>query len=290
VTVQPVVVGSTVVFGEVDGTMWGLAAEDGAVRWTTELDDALPPTFVQHFMHAPGLRRGDGIYYCYQTAPFGIRAGDGRIVWTGAPFGAADAFSHARGVVTGDSLLCAGFLGPLVKYALRSEGKAPRTVLAKRHVTADMTVQGAIWMLTRSSLVRLDRDSFNVVGAFRVPYAILPAGPSVDSGGAVIPFGYEGLARFDTATGKREWMVPIPEGPLNFALNMDRGVGQIGGLAAARGKLYAPGLDGTLRVLDLRSGQERGRAEVGVPLVSTPTLEGDRVFVADYSGAVHCFH
>ncbi len=294
VTVEPRVVGETAVFGEVNGVVSGLDVATGTVRWTVSLEDEVTPRFAEHYMHSPGVVRRGKIYYCYQSAPFGVRSSSGEIVWTGSRFGGEDAFNHSQGVVVGKGdnsrLVCGSFLGGVFSYDLHRTGASPVRVAKKWKTCANLSGRREVWILTRSRLARFDPVTGIPSRSVRVPYAVLPSEPILGDGFAITRYGQEGLCRIDQGSGKKKWRFRTGEGAISFALNKHASAGIIGSPLLRKRRLYVPAPDGNLYVLDARTGRELERAVVGLPLVSSPLIHRGDIFVADYGGGVHAFH
>jgi len=287
------VVGKTVVFSEVNGALSGLDATTGEAIWSTALEDAVAPRFAEHYIHSPGAVRRNKIYYCYQTAPFGVHSATGKIVWTGRRFGGEDAFNHSGGVVVGKGdgarLICGSFSGGVFSHALSRVDAAPAKVADKWKTCANLSGSREVWILARSRLARFDPVSGLPRTSVRVPYAVLPSEPVLGKGFAITRYGHEGLCRLDLGTGRKTWRFRTGESPISFALNKHHSAGPIGSPLLRRRRLFVPGADGILYVVDARSGRELERAIVGVPLVSSPLFHEGRLLVADYGGGVHAF-
>ena len=289
-TTSPVTVGDTTVLVEADGTGWGLKVSSGKVVWTRRLDQEGPePRFVDHYLHSPGFRAGQNVYYCYQSAPFGISARDGDLVWQGKKFGSEDAFSHARGVVVGDSLLCAGFGGGLYRYDLGKQSPVKPVRLGKWKVSADLSVRRLVRILTRRKLLQVDPVTGIPRTEVTVPYAIIPARPLFLSDLAVVPYGHEGIAGISPKSGKRAWRLDLPQGQISFALNAHTDAGLIGSPVAHRGLIYVPGIDGTLYVVNARDGKVKRKLHTGVPLATSPIIRDGKLYLADYAGTLYAF-
>ncbi|MBM4354031.1 MAG: hypothetical protein FJ109_09600, partial [Deltaproteobacteria bacterium] len=281
-----VVSGGTIVLAEVDGTVQGVAARDGAVRWRTRLDEAVRAEYVEHYLHSGAVLSKGVAYFCYQGGPFGVEVDSGRIAWTGEQFGGLDAFVHSRGVVVGDSLFCGAFLGGVYRYRLSGSGPAPRERLVKGNVTADLSAHEGLGVLTRDALLSLDPLSGKIGAKARVDYAVLPVAAAWGEFGPFVADGNEGVRRLGKRNGGRAWRLALPSGPLSFALNLREASGLIGSPVAVGRSVLVPGTDGVLRVVSAKSGLLTGGFDAGGPLVSTPAVHSGTAYVATYSGRV----
>lgn len=283
----PVVVGDRVVVADLAGNMAAYRAGTGEELWRSSVADAVAPRFLDHMVHASGVAHEGVVYHCYQAAPFGVSAASGKVMWVGKAFGSEDAFSHSRGVVTRGALLCAGLHGGLYRYRLDSSSGEGRRLVEKAHTSSDLRLSKGLWLTTRSRLQRLDPDTGVPEFTVTIPYAILPAEPAFGADFIVSPLGHKGVARFQTPSGARAWTYSPGEPLLSFALNELTSRGLIGSPVLAGARLFVPGTDGALHVLDARTGALVGRLELGVPLASTPAVSGDLLFVADYGGMLY---
>lgn len=293
VTVEPRVVGKTVVFAQVDGVISGLDVDTGEVRWNTALEDELTPRYAEHYMHSPGTVRRKSVYYCYQSAPFAVRSTTGEIMWTGKRFGGEDSFNHSRGVVVGPRnhrrLICGSFSGGVFSYDLDRLGAAPVKVARKWKTTANLSGRREVWILARGRLARFDPLTGIPSTSVRVPYAVLPTEALLGDGFAITRYGHEGLCRIDLGSGKKSWRFRFRKSSISFALNKHGSAGIIGSPLLKKRRLFVPAPDGNLYLLDARNGRELERIVVGPPLVSSPLTRRGDLFVADYGGGVHSF-
>lgn len=97
---------------------------------------------------------------------------------------------------------------------------------------------------------------------------------TLDAAGTVTAFG---------SGGSIAWRYSVmPEGEKN----PENGFG--GGLAADGGRLYAATGYGTVAALDAKTGKKFWEQKVGVPVRSSPSAAGDRVFVVTMDGVLYC--
>ena len=285
-TLSPVAVSGKVAITDVSGRALGLNAQTGDVIWTTDLAHHRPPRFTSHYIHTPGVRHRSTVYYCYQTGPFGLDIGSGKMVWTGGKYGSEDAFNHAKGVVVNSRLLCGSFQGGIFAFNLEKDEAKPTRLESGWKATATVVEDHTIWTLSRNRLARLDPHK-GVLRGVNVPYAVLPPEPVFHKRHAVVRYGHDGLASLSLSSGKRRWKRTLPAGPIVFALNKHQSAGLIGTPALRGEELAVPGVDGVLRIVDVSDGKTRREYDLGVPLVSTPIFSKMGLFVTDYGGTLY---
>lgn len=288
VTVDPIVSRGIVHFSEVVGTLWGVRAKDGAVLWSSRLDKVVQARYAEHFIHSSPLLKNGYAYYCYQRGPFRVRLRDGAIDWFGKPFNGADSFAHSRGAIAENSLYCGAFRRGLYRYTLGGASPAPGKKLGSWDINGDLkTREGTLFVLARSALIQVDTKTGDVTKKVKVPYANLPPGVVIDGDDAIVPDGNRGLRKISISTGKTRWRKALGDGPMSFILNRRDSAGLIGTPRLSGNTLYVPGPDGTLLALNRRTGKERKRWELGIPLVSSPVVGRESVYIADYGGTIY---
>jgi outer membrane protein assembly factor BamB len=280
------VVRGTLIVTEVTGDVWGVSPGDGAVLWTSRLDEAVESRFVHHLVHVGPIDDGGRAYYCFQGGPFGLDARDGRVVWQGEAYGGVDAFNHSRGVIVRDALYCAGFHGGIYRYDLHASTARKEQVVKGFRTLADLQVKGSVWALGRAELVRLDPDTWLADKLFSFDWLSLPAGPIVRDDFAIVPDGVTGVMRLPLPAGKREWRAATRTGAMAFALNEHEHGGTVGSPVLYGSRLFVAGVDGVLYELDVSTGEERRGLELGAPLAASPAVRADSLYVADWAGMV----
>ena len=289
VTSTPVVASGLVIVTEVTGYRWGLDPTTGNVVWQASLDEALDPTYVNHYVYSPGLVADKRVYYCYQSGPFAISPQTGEVVWQGQAFAGQDHFGLSKGYWAADRLLCASYMGGLYSYNTTMKN-ARREVLNEDITTCSDLKSWAkfLWVLTRNELLKLNRANGKQVGRFSLSEFILPIEPQFEGDHRVlVPYGSSSLAMLDTKTGKRTWTFALKSGPMTFETNRHESPGLVGSPILTGNRVVIAGTDGTLTVLE--NGKPIASASVGVPLASTPLIRSGLILVADYGGTVYAF-
>lgn len=113
-------------------------------------------------------------------------------------------------------------------------------------------------------------------------YGKLSASPIVYDGKVYTLDAVGNVSAFSTG-GSLAWRYSVkPEGEKNA----EKGFG--GGIAADGGRLYVATGFGTVVALDAKSGKKFWEHSVGVPIRSSPSAAGDRVFVVTTDGVLYC--
>lgn len=289
VATTPVVADGVLLVNEVTGNRWGLDPNSGRVYWNRSLDEAITPRYLHHYLYAPGVESAGRVYYCYQSAPFGVKPSTGEVTWTGGGgFAGPDHFGLSAGYIDGDYLYCTAYLGGLYRYNINVKN-AKREELNPNLVTcSNLTLaNGLLWVLTRDDLQGLGRSGWAPQKRFSLSSFILPVDPQFTEGGVVVPYGSNSIAMLNTETGKKKWSFGVASGPMSFETNKHESAGIVGNPVVSGKRVYVPGTDGTLSVLE--GGKLVASSYLGVPIASTPVVRSGVVLVADYGGRVYAF-
>ncbi len=114
-------------------------------------------------------------------------------------------------------------------------------------------------------------------------YGKLTASPIVYDGKVFTLDAAGRVSAFATSGGSSVWRASVtPEGEKNA----EKGYG--GGLAADNGRLYVASGYGTVSALDPKTGKKLWERQIGVPIRTSPTAAGDRLFFVTSDGELYC--
>ena len=150
----------------------------------------------------------------------------------------------------------------------------------------------SVWVPARQTLYRLEARTGKILAKKEL-------GTSVENGGQpliterliVLTTVDAGVLALDRETLKEVWRLPVGEGLTYTAPYSHKPQRPIQGSAVRSGNtVFAAANDGTLYAIDLATGKELWRYVTGAPLLGTPLVCGDRLFVADLGGTLHCLN
>lgn len=97
------------------------------------------------------------------------------------------------------------------------------------------------------------------------------------------------MVALDRATLKEVWRLPVGEGLTYTAPYSHKPQRPIQVSAVRAGEtIFVAANDGAVYAADLATGKLRWKHATGAPLLGTPLISGDRLFVADLGGTMHC--
>lgn len=94
------------------------------------------------------------------------------------------------------------------------------------------------------------------------------------------------VAAFEAATGRALWSVATGDGRGSFSPYERGGSHVMSSPTIAEGKVYVGSDEGRLYVIDLKTGTCLRKPDLGFPVLSTPVVSGDRVYVARWDGTI----
>jgi outer membrane protein assembly factor BamB len=280
----------------IDGTLLGLDATTGALRWRLELSSEISPEAGALFA-APTADQDD-LFVGHQRTVAAIGARAGSMLWTDDPVPDGRDSQSAAAIAIGDGIAVGTFeraLGGVIAWD-RVTGQrlwqvnAAATIAINASPVIDhdtVYFSSGADEVTALDLaghprwnVKLDPDGFEwgnaTIGTPALSREIL-----------VVPTLYRDLVALDARTGAELWRASASPGPLRTTHY--RG-GHEAGFAASpviTGDLvWAVDTSGQLFALELRTGRQLWRTELGVPVLAPLAASGDYLVVASYDGTV----
>jgi outer membrane protein assembly factor BamB len=289
------VVGDTVVFVSNDGTVHGVGAATGEGLWTYELAPQVPT--VQRNIYSSPTAVGAVVYVGGRHEFAALVAATGELVWNVEPmdnFG--DLSSHASAAVVDDIVIIPfnrrdGLFafdretgnelwktGPEVVQAVHG---SPVIAGNEVYVINELTQLTSLDVIDSQQKWGLTLET----GAFGWGF-LAESTPVIQGTTLVVGTQRGGLHAVDIANHAMRWTF---EANLSL-IRATHYHGESAAITAApviTGDLvWVPGQDGLLRALDLVSGEERWRSDLGVPMSSSPAIAGDLLVIASFDGSV----
>ncbi len=314
----PAIAGKVVVVAAIDGTVFGLDLDTGAQLWSVPLGDGIRAE-AQHIMAAPTI--ADGVAYIGNEQDFeALDVTDGTPLWMADPLSLMPAAYRDGGDYDFASIGAVGVSGGYVVgsfsrnsglFAWNSAtGSAAWGVFTNAGVTGDLSyttvgVNGSPVIVGDTIYVV---DSSDAVSAFALADGtlrwtrkldanggewgmVIASAPAISGHVIVVPTLYGKLVAVDTADGHTLWSHDAAaETPLRTTHY--RGAHESGYEASPvidNGVVWAVDTSGVLVALDLETGHETWKAELGAPALASPAISDGWLFVATFDGTLHAW-
>jgi outer membrane protein assembly factor BamB/predicted phosphodiesterase len=288
------VAGDTVATAEIDGTVLGLDAETGAVRWTYALSTNILPEAGATFAAPTADGRDIVVGHQRQVAALS----DGTPQWTVDPVPEGVDSQSAAALAIGGGLVIGTFnrwLGGVIAWDRATGHRAWQYETDDTVGINSSPVIGddQVFIATAADKVL----ALDMTGKLSWSVALDPAGfnwgnatigtPAYTHGIVVVPTLYRDLVALDATTGAELWRHAGTPGALRETHY--RGANQAGYAAspAITGDVvWAADTSGMLAALDLYTGETLWQTPLGVPVLAGLAVSGDSLIVASYDGTV----
>jgi outer membrane protein assembly factor BamB/predicted phosphodiesterase len=296
----PAVSGDTVAVAQLDATVLGLDAATGEIRWRSELGAGLTPGTSAIFA-SPAADAGD-ILVGNQRRLAAISAAEGATMWSAVPVPRGQDFEGRSGVAVGDGVVLGVFnraLGGLAAWDRATGTELWRLdAFLTTAINASPVISGGMAFIVNGmdEVFALEVAT----GARRWQVKLDPAGfdwgnatvgtPAISGRTLVVPTLYRDLVALDATSGFELWRHAGTPSPLRTTHY--RGVGEAGFEASpviTGDIVWAADTAGRLSALDLHTGEELWRTDLGVPVLAGLAVSGDWLVVASFDGSVRGF-
>jgi len=293
----PAVVGETVVASQIDGTVLGLDARSGAIRWRHELGIGVAPHGAALFA-APVADGGD-VLIGNQRRLAAIDAATGNVLWLQDPVRRSEAFNSRASLAVAEGV-AVGVLNReiggvfawerLTGRLLWHQGDALSLSINASPVIADglvYFVNGATEVFARELhtgelrwQTQLDPTGFD--------WAIATVGtPAIARGILVVPTLWNELVGMDATSGLVRWRFAAQVGPLRTTHYRGSGEAGFASSPVITGDIvWAVDTSGRLTALALETGALVWGTELHAPVLAGLATSGDWLVVAAYDGTV----
>lgn len=274
---------------DVEGTVYAIDAKKGLLKWTKDLRQLGLPNYVT------GSALKDGIYYAgagsFLTA---LNAESGSVIWKNTDWNGGEAMPGEM-LATEDLLITGANWNALFVHD-RESGKLlwKKNEDGLRFRSGGATVDGDRMYLTGlNTLFVLDKSKGTVLVQKKhdLDFKVMGA-PLITDKQFITGTSGAGVCGFDKQTLDEKWRFDT-RGALIFTSsysNPNTGT-HVGTVESAvlpyRNDLLFGASDGYIYRLN-DTGKLVAEKRVGAPVLADPTLSDNLVFVADFSGTVHC--
>ena len=289
----------TVIASQLDGTVLGLDARTGVVRWRYELLGAEPRSDAT--FSSPVADGGD-VLIGNQRHVAAIDITTGSALWARDPmrrhqdFPSLAAIAVDEGIAVGtfDRELGGVFAWDRVSAELLWHVAGPQV----NSINASPVIAGGVVYLVNGATEVLALDLLTGERRWRVK--LDPLGhewnlaslgtPALADGVLVVPTLAGDLFALDLVAGRTLWRArgtPSPLRAIHYRGKDERGFAASPVITGSI--VWTVDLAGRLSALDLLSGASLWQHDLGVPVLASPAVSGDWLVVASYDGTVHAF-
>lgn len=271
---------------DADGWVYAFATKDGAKLWERKLPNAPLPGLVS------GVTLADGTLYA--GAGQSLTAFDpatGKKKWQGGGWRLREGTPDRPAVADG-----AVILGSHWDALCATDAATGR--LLWRKADADFRFRGSvaapdgktIWVPTRNKLFQIEARTGKILKQKDLGFSVENGGQPLLTETLILLTSVDtGLVALNRETLAEAWRLPVGEGLVYTAPYSHRPQRPIQGSAVRAGDtVYVAASDGCVYAADLPTGKQKWKKSLGTPLLGTPLVAGDRLYVADLAGTVHC--
>ena len=282
----PLAFGGNMVFvSDSENTIYALDANSGKLVWRNNGNWQYMPDFG-------GVTYADGVVYGGAGPGFrALKPATGEVIWRNEAWKGSQAFNGAP-MVGGDVVVTASNWGGVFAHR-RSNGELlwKRTTDDDRYIACSQVfANGRVWFKNYKQLHEIDPLTGELFRSIVIGTdAQSPAPPVVTDSVVIVPTSVAGIKVFDLKDNTLKWSFVGGEGMLDVIPYRHGGSTVTGGVLVLGDYVYMPCNDGYLYVLDLKSGKELEKHFLGSPVMGSPAVIGDRLFVTDFAGRLFGF-
>jgi outer membrane protein assembly factor BamB len=267
----------------VTGTMYGVDAVTGKGIWTSSLGE-----FCDRWVYnSPVI--ADGIVYC-GTAPYfaALDLKSGKEIWR-APSMGGDWISCRTSPTKDEKMVFTGVNWTNGLFALdRQNGKVvwnKKQGFGTTH-SSPVVYGKTVFYAADSMLYALNKSDGKELWHTALPGGWPVSTPAIQDGLVVVGTPEGKIAAFDAGTGRNLWSVATGEALGSFSAYTRDGSQVMSTPTISKGKVYVGSNDGRLYVIDLKTGKCLWKPNLGFPILSSPAVIGDIVYVARWDGVI----
>ena len=269
------------------GIAYALNMKTGEPAWKKDLGIRNVPLLVT------GGVVHNGVYYTgfgnYLSA---LDCKDGRLIWKNSSWNGGEGTTSTMSVF-GNTLIAGSNWRALYGHDLQTGAKkweVSKDGIRYCNGTA-VLVDDTMFFAAERALIRMDPASGTVYAVHPVPYDLQVAStPLVTDKMIVTGTSAEGLVAYDRYTLKEIWKVKPGNSLVYTAPYSKPNAATVESSPVLVGRMIVFGAsDGYLYAVDRDNGRIITKINLGAPVLGRACLEGNNLFVADFSGNLSCF-
>lgn len=275
---------------DVETNIYAIDANTGKILWTKKPSNPSLPTFVS----GPAL--DNGIYYAgLGKRMSAIDIHTGKVLWEGVDPSGGEATPAELSVV--DQTLLAGYnWNALCAYDIQT-GKLlwKRQEDGLRFRSGGVTAKdGYLYTTGLNGIFKLNLKTGEVAQkSIKTDDFKVMASPKIIEDLLVMPTSTNGIKAYDPQTLEEKWHFSTGEALVYTSPysspDQHKPVGTVeSSVTEVQGKLFFGGSDGYVYMLS-KQGKLLSKFNLGAPIFSEITVDGDFIYIADFAGNVSCF-
>jgi len=275
---------------DVETNIYAIDANTGKILWTKKPSNPSLPTFVS----GPAL--DNGIYYAgLGKRMSAIDIHTGKVLWEGVDPSGGEATPAELSVV--DQTLLAGYnWNALCAYDIQT-GKLlwKRQEDGLRFRSGGVTAKdGYLYTTGLNGIFKLNLKTGEVAQkSIKTDDFKVMASPKIVEDLLVMPTSTNGIKAYDPQTLEEKWHFSTGEALVYTSPysspDQHKLVGTVeSSVTEVQGKLFFGGSDGYVYMLS-KQGKLLSKFNLGAPIFSEITVDGDFIYIADFAGNVSCF-
>lgn len=275
---------------DVESNIYAIDANTGKTLWIKKPSNPSLPTFVS----GPALDKG--VYYTgLGKRMSAIDIHTGKVLWQGVEPSGGEATPAELSVV--DQTLIAGYnWNALCAYDIQN-GKLlwKRQEDGLRFRSGGVTAKdGYLYTTGLNGIFKLNLKTGDIVQkSIKTDDFKIMASPEILSDLLIMPTSTNGIKAYDPHTLEEKWHFATGESLVYTSPysspDQHKLVGTVeSSITKAKGKLLFGASDGCLYVLS-KEGKLLSKFNLGAPIFSEITVDGDFIYIADFAGNVSCF-
>lgn len=280
---------SLILATDVEGTVYALEAKTGKLKWSKKLREIGLPNYVT------GSTLKDGVYYAgagnFLTA---LNVDNGEVIWKNTDWNGGEAMPGEM-LATDDQLITGANWNALFVHD-RGSGKLVwrKNEDGLRFRSGGVTVEGnKMYATGLNTLFVLDKENGNVLHKKQhdLDFKVMGA-PFITDKDFITGTSLDGVCAFDRETLEEKWRFNTRSALIfTSSYSNPNAVKHVGTVESAivpyKNDLVFGASDGYVYRLT-ETGKMKSEKKIGAPVLADPTIVGNLMFVADFSGTVHC--
>lgn len=274
--------GRIVVACDASGILYGVNVADGRILWQLKLSESFLPQTLQ------GVILVDGVVYAGQGGGLSaVSAADGKLLWRNSSWSGGEGTTSILTLADGVLLASGQWRGLYAHDAAtgRLMWKIEDSDIRFRDGTP-VVEQGKVYLATSSKLMVLDLRSGKIEQSHACGESFNVASvPLLTEDAIYVATSNSGISKYDRKTFKRLWnhnSLPAMFYTVPYNQNMECAV-ESSVVKHGENVIFA-GSDGYLYWVDDESGLTKHKRKIGMPVLSSPLLSGDDLYVCDFAG------